>query len=94
MGRPTVICMAPVRNEASILDRFLQCASLWADRTIVGDHCSDDGSREVASRYPKVDLLFEDSPDFSEGPRRAPLVRRPVAMLVPGFSCPSTPTRF
>lgn len=55
--QPTVICLCPVRNEAWILDRFLQATSLWADHIIIADQNSTDGSREIAARYPKVRLV-------------------------------------
>ncbi len=45
--KPVLICLTPIRNEAWILERFLQCASLWADYIIIGDQNSDDGSREI-----------------------------------------------
>lgn len=65
--KPLVICLTPVKNEAWILDRFIQCASLWADHIIIADQMSTDGSREIALKYPKVVLV--DNPivgDFDE----------------------------
>lgn len=55
--RPKIICLTPVRNEAWVLDRFLQAASLLADHIIISDQESTDGSREIARRYEKVILL-------------------------------------
>ncbi len=52
--KPVVICLTPIKNEAWILDRFLSCASLWADYIIIADQNSDDGSAEVAKKYNKV----------------------------------------
>jgi hypothetical protein len=60
--KPTIVCLTPVKNEAWILDRFLQCASLWADHIIVSDQDSDDGSRDIAARYPKVILVDNYEP--------------------------------
>ncbi len=68
--RNKLICLTPVRNEAWILDRFLACASLWADHIIIADQCSDDGSREIAGRYPKVQLIENNNPDFNEPERQ------------------------
>ena len=61
---PLIICLTPVKNEAWILDRFLQCASLWADHIIIADQMSTDGSREIALKYPKVILV--DNPNIGE----------------------------
>jgi hypothetical protein len=66
--------MTPVRNEAWILDRFLQCASTWADHIIVADQRSDDGSREIASSYPKVTLIDNPSSTFNEPERQQMLL--------------------
>lgn len=67
---PVIICLTPVRNESWILDRFLRCASLWADHIIIADQGSTDGSREIASRFPKVMLVENQSHEFSEAVRQ------------------------
>ena len=72
--RPTIICLTPIKNEAWILDRFLKCASLWADHIIIADQASTDGSREIALRYPKVTLIENSSPDFNEPERQKLLI--------------------
>jgi hypothetical protein len=70
-----VICLTPVRNEAWILDKFLQATSLWADHIIISDQMSTDGSREIASQYPKVILIENNTQvDFSEYGLRKPLI--------------------
>jgi len=74
MTKPLVICLTPVKNEAWILDRFLKCASLWADHIIIADQGSDDGSREIALRYPKVILIENDSLVFNEPERQKLLI--------------------
>lgn len=74
MPTPTLICLTPVKNEAWILDRFLQCASLWADHIIVADQGSDDGSREIALRYPKVVLIENTSVTYNEMERQKILI--------------------
>ena len=66
-NRPTIICLTPVRNEAWILDRFLACASLWADAILIADQASDDGSVEIALKYSKVELIHNPPEgDFDE----------------------------
>ena len=71
---PTLFCLTPVKNEAWILDRFLQCASTWADHIIVADQQSDDGSREIAHSYEKVTLIDNDTPSYDEGARQKLLI--------------------
>lgn len=69
-----IICLTPVRNEAWILDRFLQCTSLWADHIIIADQMSTDGSREIAERYSKVILVDNTSESFNEPERQKLLI--------------------
>lgn len=69
-NRPTLICLTPVKNEAWILDRFLRCASLWADHIVVADQGSTDGSREIAAKFDKVTLIENTSPAYDEGARQ------------------------
>src|SRR5690349_7454919 len=71
---PQVICLTPVKDEAWILDRFLACASEWADRIIIADQGSTDGSREICSLYPKVTVIENPSKSFNEPQRRAMLI--------------------
>ena len=72
--RPTIICITPVRNEAWILERFLQCTSLWADHIVIVDHRSTDGSRAMARAHPKVTLVEYDQEAFDEPERRRLLI--------------------
>lgn len=70
MSLPSVICLTPVKNEAWILGKFLECASLWADHIIIADQSSDDGSREIASGFEKVTLLDNPHPNYDEQQRQ------------------------
>src|ERR1041384_653068 len=72
--RPTIICLTPVKNEAWILDRFIQCASVWADHIVIADQGSTDGSREIASKYRKVTLIDNSSPTYNESERQKTLL--------------------
>jgi glycosyltransferase involved in cell wall biosynthesis len=74
MKRPTILCLTPVKNEAWILERFLQCASLWADHIIIADQYSDDGSLEIAKRFSKVMIVQNPSPLFNEPERQNILI--------------------
>jgi hypothetical protein len=82
MTRPTLICLTPVRNEAWILDRFLRCASTWADHIIIADQASTDGSREIAARHPKVRVVHNPGTDFDEKSRQELLLA--AAREIPG----------
>ncbi|MDR3287618.1 MAG: glycosyltransferase family 2 protein, partial [Prevotellaceae bacterium] len=67
--KPKLICLTPVRNEAWILNAFLQATSLWADHIIIADQTSIDGSLDIASQYPKVTVVKNDSADLDENYR-------------------------
>jgi glycosyltransferase involved in cell wall biosynthesis len=71
---PTVVCVTPVKNEAWILDRFLACASLWAEHIIIADQGSDDGSREIIRGYPRARLIENRSPSYNERDRQQLLI--------------------
>jgi hypothetical protein len=64
--KPKLICITPIRNESKILDRFLKCASLWADTIIISDQCSEDNSKEIALSYPKVILVENFEREYNE----------------------------
>jgi hypothetical protein len=82
MSKPSVICITPVKNEAWILERFLQCASVWADHIIIADQGSTDGSREIARRFSKVRLIDNTSQAFNEPERQQMLLEE--ARRIPG----------
>lgn len=82
MSKTTIVCLTPVKNEAWILDRFLQCTSLWADHIIIADQGSDDGSRKIAQSYEKVILVDNPSTTFNEPERQKILLEK--ARSIPG----------
>lgn len=82
-AKPKIICLTPVRNEVWILDRFLKCASLWADHIIIADQGSDDGSRDIARCFEKVILIDNPSPTFNEPERQKLLIEE--ARKIPGL---------
>lgn len=71
-----IICLTPVLNEEWIIERFLKCASLWADIIIISDQGSTDSTVEIAKTFPKVRLIRNDNgADFDEQNMRSPLFR-------------------
>ena len=80
----TLICLTPVKNESWILERFLRCASTWADHIIVADQQSEDDSREIASSFEKVTLIENQSEDYNEAERQKLLINAARALPVTG----------
>ncbi|SHL06065.1 Glycosyl transferase family 2 [Rhodothermus profundi] len=76
--------MTPVRNEAWILERFLQCASTWADYIVIADQQSTDGSREIARRFEKVVLVDNPHDAYDEGARQQLLIQTARELPVQG----------
>lgn len=69
-SRPTIVVVTPVRNEAWVIDAFLTCASSWADYILLADQHSDDGTREIASKYEKVKLIDNDLAEMNQAATR------------------------
>jgi hypothetical protein len=82
MEKPLIVCLTPVKDEAWILERFLRCASIWADHIIIADQQSNDQSREIARRFPKVTLIENKSEAFNEPDRQQLLITE--ARKIPG----------
>ncbi len=70
----TIICLIPTRNNASLLFRCLQSASLWADYIIICDQMSTDGTREIALSFPKVKLIDNPLEEYNESVRQKLLI--------------------
>ena len=49
--------MMPVRNEDWVIEHSLNCLSAFCDVILVSDQDSEDDSREICRRFPKVVLL-------------------------------------
>lgn len=81
-GRPTIICVTPVKNEAWILDAFISRASLWADHIVIADQGSVDGSREIAARHQKVTVVDNPADEYDEEGRQRLLLD--AARRIPG----------
>ena len=76
MQERKLVVLTPVKNEAWILPLFCQSTSFWADYIILADQKSTDNSRQVASQFPKVVIIDNDSEDLDEGYRDRILVEK------------------
>ncbi len=74
MDSPQRICLTPTRNESWIIDPFLAATRTWADRVIVADQGSTDGTWEKLQSAPKVDAVVNDSPTYDEAYRQRLLI--------------------
>jgi len=77
-----IVCLAPIKNEAWILDNFLKAASIWADYIIVADQNSTDKSKQIALKYKKVIYLKNTQNTFNESYRQTLLIN--AARKIPG----------
>jgi glycosyltransferase involved in cell wall biosynthesis len=73
---PKIVVITPVKNEAWILDRFLAVTSQFADRIIIADQNSTDGSQAICKSYPKVTLIENKSEQFNEAERQILLIEK------------------
>lgn len=70
----TIVVLTPVRNEAWILERFLQVTSRFADVILIADQGSTDESRAICERHRKVVLIENRAPDYGEDERQGLLI--------------------
>ena len=61
-----LVVLTPVKNESWFLPIFCKSTSIWADYIIIADHHSTDGSKEIASQFPKVVIIENKSSDLDE----------------------------
>jgi hypothetical protein len=65
-----IICLTPIKNEAWILQTFLEAASIWADHIIIADQGSTDQSKGIASKFEKVILVNNANHQYNEASRQ------------------------
>src|SRR4051812_44081863 len=65
-----IIGLMPVRNEAWVLPHSLACLSAFCDVILVNDQDSEDESRDICRRFPKVVLLESTERLICEQARR------------------------
>lgn len=78
-----IVVLTPVKNEAWILERFLQVTSEFADLIVVADQHSTDGSQEICRKFPKVHWMKNPSKKYDESSRQKLLIDT-ARRLVPG----------
>jgi len=81
--KPKIIVVTPIKNEAWILNRFLDITSKFADLIIIADQQSTDSSREICKRWEKVVLLDNPDKTYNEASRQLLLLAK-ARELVPG----------
>ncbi|MEO9894565.1 glycosyltransferase family 2 protein [Aurantibacter sp.] len=69
-----IIVLTPIKNEEWILDIFLKTTSCFADHILLADQNSDDNSASIAKKFPKVDVIKNNSSDFNEAERQTLLI--------------------
>jgi Glycosyl transferase family 2 len=67
---PKLICVTPARNEAWIIERFLQAAELWADHVVLADQGSTDETVAIARQFNKVEVVRNPARAYDEGARQ------------------------
>gem|GEM_PF-116854 len=75
--------LTPVKNEAWILERFLEVTSRFADMIIIADQQSSDKGPEVCARFEKVKFLSNPNAAFNEAERQVFLIEA-ARKLSPG----------
>jgi hypothetical protein len=70
------VCLAPVRNEAWVINSFLAAAKQWATDVIVADQGSTDGTLQMVTAAPGVDVVTNSSRAYDESHRRRILLDR------------------
>jgi hypothetical protein len=77
-----LIALTPVKNEDWILEKFLKITCLFVDCIIVADQNSEDQSRHICSKFPKVHVI-ENKGSYSERERQLLLIET-ARQLFPG----------
>ncbi len=70
------VCLTPTRNESWVIKKFLAASKCWADRVIVADQGSTDGTLEQLQGTSGVEVVINDSPTFDELHRQRLLIEQ------------------
>lgn len=74
MNYRKIIVLTPIKNEEWILDTFLKTTSCFADHILIANQNSDDNGMLIAKKYPKVDIIENNSTAFNEAERQTLLI--------------------
>lgn len=74
MPVPLINVLIPVKNEEWIIETFLKITSEFADHILLADQNSTDKTVEIASSFPKVTIIKNDSAVFNEASRQQLLI--------------------
>jgi glycosyltransferase involved in cell wall biosynthesis len=75
-GRPQIVTLTPLKNDAWILPRFLEVTSQFSDLIIVADEGSTDGGLDILRRFPKVIVIDNSRGDYDEAARQNLLIAK------------------
>jgi hypothetical protein len=73
-GKPSIIVLTPLKNDAWILRRFLEVTSVFADHILIADQGSTDGGLEICREFDKVTLIDNSASDYNEASRQELLI--------------------
>jgi hypothetical protein len=76
-----IVVLTPLKNDSWILRRFLEVTSVFADRIIIADQGSTDGSLEMCAEFPKVTVIDNSASDYDEASRQHLLIRAAREMV-------------
>lgn len=74
MEQVRIIVLTPIKNEDWVLENFLTIASKVADNIIIADQESEDNSRNICLKFPKVILIKNKSHIYDEAERQILLI--------------------
>jgi hypothetical protein len=73
-GKPSIVVLTPLKNDAWILRRFLEVTSVFADHILIADQGSTDGGLEICREFPKVTVIDNSGSDYNEASRQVLLI--------------------
>jgi hypothetical protein len=76
-----IVVLTPLKNDAWILRRFLEVTSIFADRIIIADQGSTDGSLAICAEFPKVTVIDNSVSEYDEASRQRLLIRAAREMV-------------
>lgn len=69
-----IICLTPVKNGEWMIEKFIKCASLWADHIIISDQNSSDQTVKICEGFDNVKIIKNEVDIFDEVEMRQKLL--------------------